>query len=163
MDLSKLSLGDKVIAGSGLALLIFWFFPWFKYDFGGFTNYSVKQAGTHFFFTGTIPMLLGLVMIAWVIATKLAQIDLPELPIPQGLLLLGLGGLAAILVVLRLLIGGDDAGTDVLDRSFGIFLATLAAVGLAAGGFLKFQEDGGELPKTGGGSTDGGSQPPTPF
>jgi hypothetical protein len=161
MDLSKLSLGDKVIAGSGLALFIFWFFPWFKYDFGGFIP-DVTQKGTHFFFTGTVPMLLGLVMIAWVVATKLAQVDLPELPIPQGLLLLGMGGLAAILVVLRLLIGGDDAGTDVLDRTFGIFLATLAALGLAAGGFLKFQEDGGELPKSGG-PQGGGNQPPTPF
>jgi hypothetical protein len=160
MDLKKLSLGDKVIAGSGLALLIFWFLPWFKWEYLG---YSANQKGTHFFFTGTVPMLLGLVMIAWVVATKVAEIDLPDMPVPQGLLLLGMGGLAAVLVVLRLLMGGDDAGTDVLDRAFGIFLATLAALGLAGGGFLKFQEDGGELPKSGGGSQGGGTQPPTPF
>ena len=162
MDLSKLSLGDKIIAASGVLLFVFWLFPWFHYDIGGFGSY--KQSGSHFFFTGTVPMLLGLVMIGWVVATKLAQVDLPELPVPQGLLLLGMGGLAALLVILRLLLGGDDAGTDVLDRSVGLFLAVLAAIGLAAGGFLKFQEDGGELPKSGGSTGTGTSgQPPTPF
>lgn len=161
MDLKKLSLGDKVIAGSGLALFIFSFFPWFKYDFGAFGG-SYKQSGWHFFFTGIVPTLLGLVMVAWIVATKVAEIDLPDLPVPQGLLMLGLGGVAALLVVLRLLIGGDDAGTDVLDRSFGLFLAVLAALGLAGGGFLKFTEEGGELPKKGS-SAGGGTQPPTPF
>ena len=108
-------------------------------------------------------MLLGLVMIGWVVATKLASIDLPDLPVPAGLLMLGMGGAAAVLVVLRLLIGaGDGLASDALDRSFGLFLATLAALGLAGGGFLKFQEDGGELPKSGGNSS-GGTQPPTPF
>ena len=158
MDFNKLTVGDKVVAGSGIALFVFWLFPWFKLDFFGRT-YS--QKGTHFFFTGTVPMLIGLVMLAWIVATKLAEVDLPELPIPQGLLILGLGALAALLVILRLLIGGDDEGTDVLDRAFGIFLATIAAIGLAVGGFLKFQEEGGELPnKKSGGSGNG---PATPF
>lgn len=164
MDLSKLSLGDKVIAGSGLALLIFSFLPWFKFEFSGFgVSTSHTQNGWDYFFTGIVPVLLGLVMIAWVVATKLADVKLPELPVPAGLMLLGIGGLAALLVVLRLLIGGDDEGTGLLDRSFGLFLATLAALGLAGGGFLKFQEDGGELPKSGGNTQGGGTQPPTPF
>lgn len=52
-----------------------------------------------------------------------------------------------------------------LDRSFGLFLATLSAIGLAFGSFLKFKEEGGELPTKGGGtpSTGTGSTPPTPF
>lgn len=160
MDLSKLTLGDKVIAGSGLALLIFSFFPWFEYDFG---FGSASQSGWDFTLTGIVPVLLGLVMVAWVVATKLADMTLPDLPLPEGQLLLGLGAVAALLVILRLLIGGSDAGTDVLERTIGIFLATLAAIGLAAGGFLKFQESGGELPKSGGNKQGGGNQPPTPF
>lgn len=161
MDLSKLSLGDKIILGSGVLLFVFYFFPWFTFDLGIYGG-TYKQSGSHFLLTGTVPMLLGLVMVGWVVATKLASIELPELPVPAGLLMLGMGGAAAVLVVLRLLIGGDDAGTDALSRSFGLFLATLAALGLAGGGFLKFQEDGGELPKSGGNSS-GGTQPPTPF
>lgn len=163
MDLSKLSTGDKVIAGSGIALFIFSFLPWFSFEYGNaFGSVSAKQNGWDFFFTGIIPVLLGLAMVGWIVATKVAEIDLPELPVPQGLLMVGMGAAAAVLILLRLLIGGDDGGSDLLERSFGLFLAVLAAVGLAGGGFLKFTEEGGELPKKGG-STGGGTQPPTPF
>lgn len=161
MDLSKLSIGDKVIAGSGIALFVFSFLPWFEFEAFGV---SATQSGWHFFLTGIIPVLLGLACVAWVITTKVAEVDLPELPVPEGLLLLAMGGLAALLVVLRLLIGGDDEGTDLLDRTIWLFIATLAAIGLAAGAFLKFQEDGGELPGVGGSSGGSSSStPPTPF
>ena len=39
----------------------------------------------------------------------------------------------------------------------------IAALGLGGGAFLKFQEEGGELPKSGGSGGQTGSQPPTPF
>lgn len=160
MDLTKLSTGDKVVAGSGLALLVFSFLPWFKWEAFG---YSASQNGWDYFFTGIIPVLLGLALVGYVVATKLLDgMTLPDLPVPYPLVVLGMGGLAALLVLLRMLIGADDNGTDVLDRGIGIFLSTLAALGLGAGAFLKFQEDGGELPK-GGSSGQSGSQPPTPF
>lgn len=159
MDLNKLSTGDKVIGGSGIALLIFSFFPWFSFDAGPFG--SVSQSGWDFFFTGIIPVLLGVALVGFVVATKLMDVAMPDLPVPQPLLILGLGGAAALLVVLRLLMGGDDGGTGALDRSFGLFLSVLAAIGLAAGAFLKFQEEGGELPTKGGSSGQGGSA--TPF
>ncbi len=45
--------------------------------------------------------------------------------------------------------------------AFGIFLAPLAAIGLAVGGFLKWQE---EKATGGAGSVEGpGTAPPTPF
>jgi hypothetical protein len=160
VDLSKLSLSDKIIAGSGLVLLIASFLPWFTFSAFGV---SASQSGWDYFFTGIVPVLIGLVMVGWIVGTKLAEVDLPELPIPEGLMLLAMGGAAALLVVLRLLIGaGDDPG-DVLDRSFGLFLAVLAAIGLAAGAFLKFQEDGGELPGAGGSGGSSSGTPPTPF
>lgn len=160
MDLSKLSIGDKVMAGSGLALFVFSFLPWFKWEAFG---YSASQSGWDYFFTGIVPVLCGLILVGYVVVTKVLDgVTLPELPVPLPLVILGLGGAAALLVVLRLLIGADDAGTDVLDRGIGIFLSTLAALGLGAGAFLKFQEEGGELP-TKGGSGQSGSQPPTPF
>lgn len=161
MDLSKLSTGDKVIAGSGIALFVFSFFPWFKWEFGG---YSASQSGWDYFFTGIVPVLFGLILVGYVLVTKVLDgVTLPDLPVPYPLVVLGLGGAAALLVVLRLLIGADDAGTDVLDRGIGIFLSTIAALGLGAGAFLKFQEEGGELPKSGGSGGQTGSQPPTPF
>ncbi|HEX2576001.1 MAG TPA: hypothetical protein VHK88_06595, partial [Aquihabitans sp.] len=88
-----------------------------------------------------------------------------DLPAPWPLVVLGLAAIAALLVLLRLLMGGDDEGTDVLERSIGLFLSTLAVLGLAGGAFLKFQEDGGKLPTKGGGTSTGGTSTgnPTPF
>ena len=61
MDLSKLSNGDKVIGGSGIALFVFSFFPWFTID-AAFIDYS--ESGWDYFFTGIIPTLLGVALVA---------------------------------------------------------------------------------------------------
>lgn len=172
MDLKKLTTGDMVLAGSGILLFIFSFFTWFKFESSAFgQTFGVNQNGWHFFLTGIVPALIALALIAYVVLTKLVDgVDLPKVSVGYPLVVLGLAALAAVLVVLRLLIGGDDNGTDVLDRAFGMYLATLAALALAAGGFLKFQEEGGELPnKKGGTGTRSGSTgddsggAPTPF
>lgn len=154
MDLNKLSTGDKVIAGSGIVLFVAYFLPWFKIDFGGFIGGSASASGSDVgFLWSTFPMLLGLVMAGSVIASKLFDVKLPDLPIPWGQAYLGAGALAAVLVILKLIIGEDPS--ELIDRSYGLFLATLAAIGLAAGGFLKMQE--GDSSGSSGGDT--GSAP----
>lgn len=154
MDLNKLSTGDKVIAGSGIVLLIAYFMPWFKAD-AGFVSVSASGGDVGFLWA-TLPMLLGLIAAGAVIANKLFDVKLPDLPVPWGQAFLGAGGLAAVLVVLKLLIGEDADGAEALgidvSRSIGIFLAALAAIGLAVGGFLKMQE-GDDTPSDGGGGT----------
>ncbi|MFP4513445.1 MAG: hypothetical protein ACLFRV_10925 [Acidimicrobiales bacterium] len=140
MDLSKLSTSDKVISGSAIALLIFSFFPWFSADTGGFGP-SYSESGWDFFLTGILPVLLGIVMLAHVAITAFSpDTKLPDLPATWGQIHLGAGAASAVLVLLRLLMGAEVGGFN-LDRSFGIFLAAVAAIGLAAGGFLKFQEE----------------------
>jgi hypothetical protein len=72
-----------------------------------------------------------------------------------------------VIVLLRVLIASDNVGSvDInvdLDRKFGLYLAFLAALGLAAGGFLKFQEEkkGGAV--AGPSDSGPGTTPPTPF
>lgn len=135
MDLNKLSTSDKVIAGSAIALFIFSFLPWFEIDFGGFGSASAN--GWEWFFWGILPVLLGLVMLAQIAITVFSpDTKLPDIPVTWGQVHLGAGAIAAVLVVLKLLIGEDPAS-----RAFGIYLAALAAIGLAVGGFLKFQEE----------------------
>jgi len=153
VDLNKLTTSDKIIAGSGILLFIAYFLPWFKVDngLGNSVNFSGGDVG---FLWSTFPMLLGLIAAGVVIASKMFDVKLPELPIPWGQAFLGLGALAALLVLLKLLIGESVFGFD-LDRAFGLFIAAIAAIGLAAGGFLKFQE-GDDAPATGG---DTGSAP----
>ncbi len=152
MDLNKLTTADKVIAGSGILLFIAYFLPWFKVDLGPLGGEITASGGDVDFLWSTLPMLLGLIMAGVTIATKLFDVKLPDLPFPLGLIMLALGGLAALLVVLKLLMG-----EDFVDRAFGLFVAALAAIGLAAGGFLKFQEDGGAT------TTSGGSTGTAPF
>jgi hypothetical protein len=175
MDLSKLTTADKVIAASGILLFIASFLEWFKYSIpsttvqgitvGGGNVYS--ESGWDRFFTGGLPALIALALVGYVVVTRfLDGVELPDAPWP--IIILSAGGLAAILVVLRLLIGADKSGVD-LDRSYGLFIAAVAAIGLGVGSFLKFQEEGGQLPtkKDGTGTPgtgtpgDGGSA--TPF
>lgn len=168
MDLSKLSLGDKVLAASGLALFIFSFFPWFGKEVIGFSvSYNAWDTG---FFTGILPTLIGLLLLGYVVVTKVLDgVTLPDLPVPYALVVLGLAGLAALLVLIRLAIGLEYANISSadLDRKFGIYLAALAVLALAGGAFLKFQEEGSELPtkrgNTGPGTTGGDGGAPTPF
>jgi hypothetical protein len=152
LDLTKLTTADKIIIGSGLLLFIAYFLDWFTAEAGGFT--ASISGGDVGFLWATLPMLIGLVMAGVVIASKLFDVKLPELSFPWGLIHLALGGLAALLVILKLLIGEDADGAEALgvdvSRGIGIFLATLAAIGLAAGGFLMFQGEGGTKNAAGG-------------
>ena len=156
MDLSKLSTGDKMILGGGLAYLIFMFFPWYGADFSEFgISRSFDSTGWDYFLGGILPLILIAVMCAHVLVSRLSDTELPEPPVPWGQVHLGAGILAAVIVILRLLIGSDDvSGIDVgvdLDRKFGLVLAVIAAIVVAAGGVRKSREEdsapsGGDSP-----------------
>jgi hypothetical protein len=164
VDLSKLSLSDRIIVASGILLFIAYFLPWFdvSVDSGitGVGDFSESANGSDVdFIWSTLPMLIGLVMAGVIIASKLFDVKLPELPVTWGQAHLGLGALAAFLVVLKLLMGEDAPaaaeafGVDI-SRAFGLFLAALAAIGLAVGGWLMFKE--GDEPAT---TNDTGTAP----
>ena len=141
MDLNKLTQGEKVIGGSAIAFLLFTFFPWFGKG-------SYTRNGWSYFLFGIIPLLLAIVMVAQIGISRFTDTKLPNPPLPWGQIHLILGGLSAVLVLLKLIIGDKYkvgiaglGGLSVdLDRKFGIFFAFLAAVGLAAGGYLKSKE-----------------------
>jgi hypothetical protein len=144
VDLKKLTQGEKVIAGSAIAFIIFSFFPWY-----GKASYS--RNGWSYFLFGIIPVLLAIVMVAQIGVSRFTETKLPDPPLSWGQIHLIAGGLAAVLVLLKLIIGdkysggvtflGTHTGFSVsLDRQFGLFLAFLAAIGMAAGGYLKSRE-----------------------
>jgi hypothetical protein len=136
VDLNKLTQGEKVIAGSAIAFFIFSFLPW--YGKGG-----ASRNGWDYFLFGVIPLLLAIAMVVVIALSRFTDTKLPDPPLPWGQIHLIAGCVAAALVFLKLLIG-DSVGVlgfniD-LDRKFGIFLALLAGLGLAAGGYLKSRE-----------------------
>ncbi len=149
VDISKLTLADKVLGGSGLVFMVSTFINWFKIsvdgalgignDFGGGNGWDVG------FLWGRLPFLIVLGILAWIAVRLFAPgVKLPdEIPV---LYLVG-AGLVGLLVTLKLLIGEGDSNSIGIsvNRAFGLFIATLAALAFGAGGFLKFTEKGGKM------------------
>lgn len=141
MDLSKLSTADRVIGASAIVFLIAMFLPWWGLEFEGFG--SASNNGWDYFLTGWIPLLLAIVMVGQIVATKFTGAQLPKLPISWSQVHLIAGAAIAVLLILRVVIGADEGsgGFSVdLDRMYGLWIALIAALGLGGGGFLKSQE-----------------------
>jgi hypothetical protein len=140
VDLSKLTTSDKLILGGGIAYLIFMFLPW--YGIEGFDD--AANSGWDYFLGGILPLLLILVMALQVAISRFSpDTTLPDPPVPWGQVHLIAGAVAAALVLLRTVIGSDVEliGEDFsLDRKYGLFLALIAAIVVAVGGYLKSQE-----------------------
>jgi hypothetical protein len=159
MDLNKLSTGDKVIAGSGILFLISMFLPWWGIDtdFGSGSN-----SGFDYFLTGWLPLLVVIAMVAVIYITRFTTTALPKLPLPWSQVFLIAGGVVAVLLVLRVIIGSSEEALGVeidLDRMWGLWVALLAALGVGAGGFLKSKEP---EPVESGAYGEGGYPPPAP-
>jgi hypothetical protein len=164
VDLSKLSTGDKVIGISAIVYLIAMFLPWYGIDVNAGTfSQSYNNTGWSYFLGGIIPLILILLVVAKIAISKFSpQTKLPDLPIPWSQAVLGAAVAAAVIVLLRLAIGSDKVGSIStglsLDRKIGLFVAAIAAIGVAAGAFMKYQAHEEDDAISGGGSV-----PPTSF
>jgi hypothetical protein len=130
MEFSKLSKPEKIIGGAGIVFLLAPFFNWFSILNFGVTGWDLD------FQWGGLPFLIVLGVIVWIALRRFSTSNLPKEIAP---LYLG-GGAAALLPVLKLLIGQEG-----LSRSFGLFLAALSGAGVAFGCYLKFLEAGGDM------------------
>ena len=163
MDINKLNTGEKVIGVSGVLLLIFSFFPWLGFSYGGFS--ASKSAWT--FTLCWLAVILGVLMAGYVIA-KAAGVDLPELGnLRWAHVLLGVAIVVFVFILIKVIVGPSTGGVDISgtgvskDRKIGIFLGLLASIGLVAGAYLNAKETG-DLPGSLGRGTAGGSTPPPP-
>jgi hypothetical protein len=144
VNLNKLTRPEQIIGASAIVMVIASFLPWFTASYKGFGSTSINAwSGDVGFFWGVIPTLIALVMLAHVVITKFVEnVTLPDLPWPRIHMIGGIA--AAVLVILKLLIGIDTGGAEVLgvdvSRGIGIFLAAIAGLGLAYGGFTYNQE-----------------------
>jgi hypothetical protein len=139
MDLDKLTPAEKIIAGSGVALVVVSFFPWF--GLGGGTRNAWKNS------LSALGVLVGAVMVLQILLSRFSTVNLPKPPLPWGRVHLILGFVALGLVFLQFLVGDEVSAalgtvrvTAKLDREFGLYLGILAAAGLAYGGVRRSQE-----------------------
>ena len=128
-----------MIGASGILLVVASFLSWFSYEDLAHLNGWDPRIG---FLWGRVPIILAIVMVAHIgISSFAPDLTLPSWPWPK--VHLGAGVAAAILVTFKLIIG-ESVDTIIgeidFDRSIGIFVATIAAIGLGVGGFLYFQE-----------------------
>jgi len=163
LDLKKLTKGEMIIGISGIILFFDSFLDWFGAKAGPY-----KAADNAWGFTLPLfAVLLGIAMVV-LVALRAFGVVLPEKIGGFGFRLLYLlGGLAFLLVLLKIIVGpdiGDIPGVD-KTREIGAYIGLLCTLGLAVGGFMAAKE-AGDLDEllnkrnAGGGTAGGGSTPP---
>jgi hypothetical protein len=137
VDINKLTTADRVVCGSAIVFLIATFLPWYGIDGVG------DNTGWDYFLTGILPLLIAIVMVAQIAVTRFTTTPLPTIPLSWGQVHLIGGAIVGVLLLLRTAIVSEVdtfAGDFELDRQYGLFVALIAALALAAGGFLKSKE-----------------------
>lgn len=138
----NLSLGRKTVLIASVAGFIFSFFPWYSVSGGvGPYSFSASESGWHGW--GLLASLLFIVAGVWVVL-PLAGVSwrglLAALPhtVNEARLVMALGGVAALATLLFILTEGHDASGLGFSAgpSFGAYVGLIAAVAIAAGGFL---------------------------
>jgi hypothetical protein len=135
--------GDKVLIGGGLVLFLAVFLPWFTLSSsGGGRHASAALVGLDLSFgSAWLPALVGLAVAAAVASTTLGPRRLPKVPGDWPRVFLGAGLVAFVLVVHKLAIGERANGFGyTVHRSFGIYVAALAALAVVTGGLLQVEE-----------------------
>lgn len=133
MDLSKLTLADKVLAGTGIVLLIdLLFLPWHNIDLGivSVTRSGVESPNSGW---GILALIVTIVVLVAVALTRFSTTELPRMPVP-----LNRAVFIGAVVVLVFLVIKLVAETDFL--GIGAWLGIILGVGFAYGGFLKDRE-----------------------
>lgn len=150
MELDRLSMGEKIAAASGVLLFVFMFFDWYGVEVsgvGGFTGTVSGAGGSAWDALDVIPifLMLAIVVAIGVAIVRLTDADL-EPPVSMNAIVAALGGLAVLLILYRIVDkpgGGDFGGVAVdLTLKLGIFLALIAAAGIAYGGWSAMREEG---------------------
>jgi hypothetical protein len=134
MDTERLSQGAMIAAISGLVLFISLFFDWVGIEVTGVG--SASQTGWES--QSSLDIYLLIVSVIAVIPGVLALTGGGgDLPIANATNALLLGAIAVILMFFTMFIGFPNG----LDRKFGMWLALIASIGVAVGGYLAAQEE----------------------
>jgi hypothetical protein len=149
MDTSRLTTGDIVAGVGGVVLLVSLFLPWYGVSVSA-SGFSASATGTGWEALGFIDILLFLVSLAAIaiVAAKASGNLSPDVPAP--VVLLGLGALAVLLVIYRIIdipAGDVPDGVD-LSRKLGVFIALIGAAAVAYGGWRTNEESPGRVAPT---------------
>jgi hypothetical protein len=147
LDASRLSKGEQIVGGAGIVLFITSFVTlWSKYEGGGETERtsawkSPEGFGSIYPFYTKLAVILALVAVVLVVIRALGT-DL-NLPLPLGLVYVGIGGLVSLFMLLTLLIGPKEIDFPGVEESRGIFLylGVLLSLAMLYGGYMHMQSE----------------------
>lgn len=120
---------------SGLVLALSSFMDWYA---GSGEGPTVAVIGWHTGTLGKLVFFVGLAVLA-LVALRESGIELPA-TVPESLLVIGLGALATIFVLIRLIVV-PDTFTGISGRGIGIFVSLLAALAVTVAGLLRAGEE----------------------
>lgn len=125
--------GDRIAWVSALVLMLSSFMGWYA---GSGVGVKLSVIGWNTGVLGKLVFFIGLVILAIVVLRAFGF----DLPAPEGLVVLGLGALATVFVLIRVL-NIPDAVRPADTRGIGLWISLIAALGVIAGGLLRSAED----------------------
>jgi hypothetical protein len=151
MSLAKISLGNKILLGAGILLLIDSFLKWNHASIKGIG--AIAGVGGNFdsawgygvgpIFGILLLLTLAVVVLLTLVEQNVVQMKLPDLPIKISQLVAGLAGLTVLFGLIRFLTHQSYPGIDV-GRSIWGWIGLILLLVLAVGAFLRYQEGDSE-------------------
>lgn len=126
--------GEQVAWVAGLVLAVSAFTGWYS----GEGDFTLSVTGWDTGIVGKLVFFVGLAVVL-VVALRRAGVDLPA-AVPESLLIVGLGSLATILVLIRV-ISVPEEFLPADGRAPGLWISLAAAVGVIVGGLLRASEE----------------------
>ena len=127
--------GDRLVWLGALILSLSAFTDWYA---GSGVGVKLAVIGWHTGTLGKVVFFIGLVVLA-IVALRGAGIELPP-STPESLVILGLGALATVLVLIRI-ISIPDSVLPADSRGIGIWISLVAALTVIAGGLLRAADE----------------------
>ena len=137
-DPATVSRGTWVAAAGSLILLISCFLSWYSVSVSGFGAASAKASGWDATDLSKLIALLALAGLV-IIGLELFATNV-SLPYPSSLILIGIGALSTLLVLIKMIDKPDAPSPVNVGLAYGIFVALIAAIAIAVGGYLKMSE-----------------------
>ncbi|MPZ48256.1 MAG: hypothetical protein GEU75_02905 [Dehalococcoidia bacterium] len=143
----NLSLGEKLVAGGGILMLIASFLPWYRFSFSfeGIGGASISRNGWQDPATpwSLLAVIIAVALAGSIIAVKFGNVKLPAIGngVTWGMIY---GGGAAVIVLLILLTLISESSF----LSYGFYLAAIATAAIAYGGYLLYSEEKKRMMRT---------------
>ena len=127
--------GEGLAWLGGLVLALSTFMSWYTFDAD--VGFTVSITGWHTGLLGKLVFFVGLAVLAF-LGLRASGVELPP-SVPGGMVIAGLGLLATILVLVRVISIPDDFSPA--GRSIGLWISLLAGLLLIAAGLLRSAEE----------------------